>query len=124
MPVATTPMKVAIRRALSTLRRIIISGSDRAITLIMKASTVPSAAPFAEQRLHDRDHAGALVYIGTPISTASGTDHQARWPMKTGHEFLRHIAVDDGADGNADENVGPDLADDLRTLATGTDAFG
>ncbi len=45
MPVATTPAKRAISCGLSTLRRMIISGADRAMTLIMKASTVPSAAP-------------------------------------------------------------------------------
>ncbi len=45
MPVATTPMKTAISLTDSTLRRMIISGSDRAITDIIKASTVPTAAP-------------------------------------------------------------------------------
>ena len=45
MPAATTPTKVAISPGFSTVRRMIISGSDSAITLIMKASTVPSAAP-------------------------------------------------------------------------------
>jgi hypothetical protein len=69
-------------RSLSTLRRMIISGSDSAITLIMKASTVPSAAPLASSACTMGMTPAALVYIGTPISTASGTDHQASLPMK------------------------------------------
>ena len=43
--VATTPNNVAIGRNLRTLRRMIASGNDRALTDIMKANTVPSAAP-------------------------------------------------------------------------------
>ena len=44
IPVPTTAMNTAISRMLSTLRKMIISGSESAITDIMKASTVPSAA--------------------------------------------------------------------------------
>ena len=79
---ATTPTNVAIRRSFSTLRRITISGNDSAITLIMNASTVPSAAPLASSACTIGITPAALVYIGTPISTASGTAHQASLPMK------------------------------------------
>ena len=47
MPTPTTPTKVAISVGFSTFRRIIISGSESAITDIIKARTVPSAAPFS-----------------------------------------------------------------------------
>src|SRR5450830_112356 len=82
MPLATTATKVAISLIFSTLRRMIISGSERAMTLIMKASTVPSAAPLASRAYTIGITPAALVYIGTPMTTASGTDHQASLPMK------------------------------------------
>ena len=78
---ATTPTKVAIRRILSTLRKITISGNDSAITLIMNASTVPSAAPLASSACTIGITPAALVYMGTPITTANGTAHQASLPM-------------------------------------------
>ena len=47
MPTATTPKKTPMSCHLSTRRRIIASGNEMAITDIMKASTVPRAAPFS-----------------------------------------------------------------------------
>jgi hypothetical protein len=44
---ATTPANAAISCSFSALRRMTISGSDGAITLIMNASMVTSAAPSA-----------------------------------------------------------------------------
>ena len=52
------------------------------ITAIMKASTVPSAAPLPISASTMGMMPAALVYMGTPISTASGTDHQASLPIK------------------------------------------
>ena len=45
MPLPTTAIKTPINVGFSTLRKITISGSDSAMTLIMKARTVPNAAP-------------------------------------------------------------------------------
>ena len=59
----------------------IISGSDSAITDIMKASTVPSAAPLAMSASTTGMMPAAFEYIGMPISTAAGTDHQTSRPM-------------------------------------------
>ncbi len=60
----------------------IISGSDNAITLIMNASTVPSAAPLPMRASTTGMMPAALEYIGTPITTAAGTDHHgASLPM-------------------------------------------
>ena len=81
MPKATTPAKVAIRRGLRALRKMIISGADKAMTLIMNASTVPSAAPLPSRAYTMGMTPAALVYMGTPSSTATGTDHQASRPM-------------------------------------------
>jgi hypothetical protein len=82
MPNATIPTKVAISCGFSALRRMIISGADSAITLIMKASTVPSAAPLPISASTMGMMPAALVYIGTPMATAAGTDHQgASLPM-------------------------------------------
>ncbi len=47
----------------------------------MNASTVPSAAPLASSAWTIGMMPAALVYIGTPITTASGTAHQASLPM-------------------------------------------
>ena len=58
---------------LSTLRRMITSGSESPMTAIMKASTVPSAAPFSSSAWTTGMMPAALEYIGTPMSTASGT---------------------------------------------------
>ena len=74
-------MNTAISRRLSTLRRMIISGSDSAVTDIMKASTVPSAAPLPSSASTTGMMPAAFEYIGTPISTTAGTDHQAPLPM-------------------------------------------
>ncbi len=41
------PTNTARSFILSTFRRMIISGSDRAVTAIMKASTVPMLIPFS-----------------------------------------------------------------------------
>ncbi len=65
----------------------IVSGSDSAITAIMNASTVPSAAPFSSSACTTGMIPAAFEYIGTPISTASGTDHQAPLPMIEAMKF-------------------------------------
>ena len=59
----------------------IISGAERAITLIMKASTVPSAAPLASRAWTIGMTPAAFVYMGMPMTTATGTAHQSSRPM-------------------------------------------
>ena len=87
MPNATMPKNVAIRRGFKTFRRMIASGRDRPITAIMNASTVPSAAPFPSSACTIGMMLAALPYIGTPISTASGTDHHEPLPMIEAMKF-------------------------------------
>jgi hypothetical protein len=67
--------EVAISVGFSTLRRMIIAGADSAITAIMKASTVPRAAPLPISASTTGMMPAALVCIGTPSSTAAGTDY-------------------------------------------------
>ena len=81
MPPATTPMKVAINFGLSTFLKITISGNDKAITLIMKARAVPRAAPFPSNASTTGMIPAALEYMGTPITTERGTDHQESFPI-------------------------------------------
>ena len=81
MPTATTPKNVRISGHLSTLRKITASGSERPMTDIMKASTVPSAAPLPSKACTTGMIPAALEYIGTPIITATGTDHHAPLPI-------------------------------------------
>ena len=87
MPSATTPKKVAMSRGLSTLRNMMASGSESAMTDIMNASTVPSAAPLPSSACTIGMMPAALEYIGTPSSTASGTDHHASLPMMDAMKF-------------------------------------
>ena len=47
IPVATTPTNTAINCIFKTFLRMIVSGKDKPITLIINASTVPSEAPFS-----------------------------------------------------------------------------
>ena len=73
MAIATMPKKVSRRGILSTFLRITASGSDNAVTAIMKASTVPIAMPFYIKAWTMGMMPAALEYSGTPIKTASGT---------------------------------------------------
>jgi len=59
MPLPTTAINTASSFMLSTLRKIIISGRESAMTDIMKARTVPGR-PFSEQCLYDRDNSGSI----------------------------------------------------------------
>ena len=63
------------------------SGSESAITDIINARTVPSAAPLPSNACTMGMMAAALEYIGTPMSTASGTDHHAPLPMMDAMKF-------------------------------------
>ena len=81
MPEATTPTNTAISFGLSTLRRMIISGNDSAVTDIMNASTVPIAAPLSISASTTGMMPAAFEYIGTPSSTTAGTDHHSPRPM-------------------------------------------
>jgi hypothetical protein len=55
----------------------------------------------------------ALLYIGTPMTTASRHGPPLALPHKRGHEILRHITVNTRANGNASQDIGPDIADDF-----------
>ena len=79
--------KAAINCGRNTLRRMMVSGNDSPITDIMNASTVPSVAPLPSNACTMGMIPAALEYIGTPISTASGTDHQAPLPMMWAMKF-------------------------------------
>ncbi len=82
IPAATTPTNAAMSGGRRTFRRITSSGADRPMTAIMNASTVPSAAPLPRSASTTGTMPAALEYMGTPMATARGTDHQADLPMK------------------------------------------
>src|SRR6266508_3185931 len=88
MPAATTATNAAMSAGRRTFRRMIMSGSESAITDIMKARTVPSAAPLPRSAWTTGMIPAAFEYIGTPSSTASGTAHQASRPMKDAMKFV------------------------------------
>ena len=81
------PKKARISGSFNTLRRMIASGSDRAMTAIIKAKTVPKAAPLPKSACTMGIISAALEYMGTPKSTATGTDHQASLPIKEAVKF-------------------------------------
>ena len=65
----------------NALRSITISGKDKAITDIIKANTVPIAAPLPINASTIGMIPAALEYKGIPSNTARGTDHQWRDPI-------------------------------------------
>ena len=81
MPEATTPIKIAISLGLRTFLKITISGKDKAMTLIMNAKTVPRAAPLPSKASTTGMIPAALEYMGMPMMTERGTDHQDPLPM-------------------------------------------
>ena len=87
IPIVTTPMKTAINLGLRTLRKMMASGVEMAMTAIMKANTVPNAAPLLRRACTTGMTPAALLYIGTPMSTATGTAHHASFPMMPARKF-------------------------------------
>ena len=81
IPQPTTAIKVNINGNFNTLRSIIISGNDRAMTDIIKARAVPSEAPFSISTETIGTIPAAFEYKGMPISTESGTEYQADFPI-------------------------------------------
>ena len=106
-------MKVPISRTLSTLRRMIISGRDKAMTDIMNASTVPRAAPLPKRASTTGMMPAALEYMGTPMTTARGTDHQTPLPMIDAMNPSGTYPWMPAPTGDTDDQVNPDLAQDI-----------
>lgn len=69
-----TPMSFQVITFLS----IVVSGSDKPTTAIMKAMAVPRATPFWTKTSITGKMPAALEYMGTARTTANGTSHQ--WP--------------------------------------------
>lgn len=82
IPTVTTPANVRSNLILSTFLRMIISGKDKPITAIIKASAVPKGTPFSIKTLTIGMIPAALEYNGTPISTDKGTEYQVAFPIR------------------------------------------
>ena len=82
IPKETTPTNVKINRSFSTFRSMIISGRDKPITAIMKASAVPRGTPFSINTLTIGMIPAAFEYKGTPINIDKGTEYQVDFPMR------------------------------------------
>ena len=76
IPKATTPTKTPINCHFRTFFRIIISGKDRPMTDIIKASAVPSVTPFSIKTLTMGMIPAAFEYRGMPTRIARGTEYQ------------------------------------------------
>ena len=81
IPQPTIAIKVSIRGNFNTFFKIIISGSDKAITDIINANDVPSEAPFSINTETMGTIPAALEYNGIPINTDNGTAYHTSLPM-------------------------------------------
>jgi len=82
MPEATIATNAAMSCHFRTFFKIIISGSESAITDIIKASAVPSETPLSISTLTIGIIPAAFEYIGTPSKMASGTPYQFPSPSR------------------------------------------
>ena len=76
MPVAMIAIKVRINGSFKTFFKMISSGSEIAITDIIKASAVPNGTPFSINAQAIGTAPGEQAYSGIPIKTANGTEYQ------------------------------------------------
>ena len=81
MQIATTAKKMAMSFHVITFFSSIASGMDKPTTAIINAMAMPIGIPFATNTCMMGKIPAALLYMGTPTNTASGTDHQASLPM-------------------------------------------
>ena len=81
IPPPTMAIKMRISGIFSTLRKMIISDNERAITDIIDASEVPRAAPFSINTETIGTIPAALEYSGMPINTDNGTAYQTSFPI-------------------------------------------
>ena len=70
---ASIAMNITRSLGFNTFRSIIISGTDSAVTAIIKARAVPIGIPLSINTATKGIIPAALEYNGTPISTAMGT---------------------------------------------------
>ena len=103
---------------LITLRRMIISGNDKAAMLIMKASVVPMATPLPSMasatgitpvalERHAQQHGAGY---GQPVVFAA---------QIFGHPRFRHITVEQRAEGDAGDHPLPQTTDNFFHLVPG-----
>ena len=81
IPTATIPTNVKIKGSFRTFLRIMVSGSDKPITDIIKAKAVPNEAPFSIRTETIGITPAALEYNGTPTNTDNGTLYQTDLPI-------------------------------------------
>ena len=75
IPDAIIPTNVRIKGSFNTFFNIISSGSDIAMTDIIKASAVPTGTPFSIRALAIGTAPAEQEYRGTPIKTEKGTEY-------------------------------------------------
>ena len=80
IPTPTTLAKIMMSFVFITFLRIINSGSDSAVTAIIKASAVPIATPFSVNAPTSGITPAAFEYSGMPITTANGTAYHLSDP--------------------------------------------
>lgn len=73
METASIPINIANNFGFNTFLSIIISGTDKAVTAIIKAKAVPTGIPLSIKTATRGMIPAALEYNGTPIKTAMGT---------------------------------------------------
>ena len=71
----TTTTKVVKSLGFTTVFNRIIDGSDRAVTAIMKARTVPRPTPFPTKASAIGKVPKISAYMGTPTNVANSTEY-------------------------------------------------
>lgn len=73
MQIVTTEKKMAISFQVITFFNSVASGIDKPTTAIINAMAVPMGIPFATNTWMMGKMPAALLYMGTPSNTATGT---------------------------------------------------
>ena len=73
MQMATTEKNIEISFQVITFFNMVASGNESPTTAIMNAMAVPIGTPFATKTWMMGNTPAALLYIGIPMRTASGT---------------------------------------------------
>ena len=117
MPKAQIAIKTPSNFGLTALRNIIIDGKDSVVTPIIKASTVPSCAPFPSKASAMGIVPKISAYMGMPMMVANITPN-GLWLARHNPAFWNPV-VNDSPDAYADENVRKDLLEGFRYLILG-----
>ena len=110
---AITAKNVTSNGILSTRFKITASGRLKPMTDIMKASAVPTRCAFFDQRADDGDNSRRVGIQRDADQHRRRHRPPGLFAQDGSQRIFGHVPVNPCADGNANHNIQPDLADDL-----------